>query len=335
MRPLDLCPFCGAPAPAPPATTCRYCHSSWARPATVSSPATAAPPPSEPPGATFAGLTFEETLAAAQRLLAPLNNGDVYFSTAIPGRKERSARQVHAGQLPPEEPLVVLHDATVFGSAESGFVLTARRFCWKNSFFNPQVVPWRAVQTATLRRDDSDLELMGNTINCLSEELAVATESLLRELAAEAQRRMNFNFGASTSHAEGILGLVRQHLGALEDLYVAPAIPAKKERNVRQIHGIGPDEQIIAVFDNTVFGSAVEGFVLTDRRFCWKESYEDARTTSWGQLSPGQAILTAPSEGHCEVQGGPLRFIGVDREVVARNLVAFLDAAAEGTRGYR
>jgi hypothetical protein len=230
---------------------------------------------------------------------------------------------------------VVLYDSTVFGSAESGFALTARRFCWKNSFFNPHAIPWRMVRTATLKRDDTDLQLMGNVINCINEELAVATEALLHELAGEAQRRAGSNFDASISHPEGILELARQHLGAPEDLHVAPAIPEKKEHNARQVHGIGPDERIIAVFDNTVFGSAVEGFVLTDRRFCWKESYEDARATPWSRLSPGQAILKAPSEGHCEIQGGPLRFIGVDREAVARNLVAFLEAVAEGARGYR
>lgn len=339
MQPLNLCPLCGAPAPAPPAMTCRYCSYSWAPPALVSPPAAAAAPPVAPPVAspstTFAGLTFEETLAAARRLLGPLSNGDVYLSGAIPADKERNARQVHAGHLPPEEPLVVLCDSTLFGSAENGFVLTARRFCWKNSFFNAQALPWRSVQPSTLKREDTDVTLVGNVINCVTEELAQAMENLLRELAGEAQRRGGSSLSASTSHPEGILELLRQHLGAPEDLYVAPAIPEKKARNARQVHGIGPDEQIVAIFDNTVFGSAEEGFVVTNRRFCWKESYEEPRATPWSQLAPGQAILVAPSEGFCEIQGGPLRFVGVDRELVARNLVAFLEAAAESSRGYR
>jgi len=332
MSSSNFCPFCGAPAPARPTTVCRYCKYSWTP--LGADPAPAAPPPVAPCPA-FNGLTFEETLAAARRHLASLDTLDIRFSPEIQPGKERNARQIHGGHLPPEEPIAVLHDSTLFGSGEDGFVLTARRFCWKNSFFNPQSIPWRSLDLQTLRREKTDVMVLGSPVNCLNDDLSLALMSLLGELAGEAQRRMPPVVSASASHAEGMIELIRRHLGVHDDLFVAPTIPEKKERNVRKIYKIGEDERVVALYDNTVFGSAEEGFVVTDRRFCWNESFEDPHSVPWDQLSPGQATLKEPSEGFLEIQGASLRIIGTSRDVVSRGLVALLNAIPEGRGGYR
>lgn len=337
MSTSNFCPFCGAPAPAPPATVCRYCRYSWAPFGVTSSVAPVAPaaPPPVAPCTTFNGLTFEETLAAARRHLEPLDTLDIRFSPEILPSKERNARQIHGGHLPPEEPLVVLHDSTLLGSGEDGFVLTARRFCWKNSFFNPQAIPWRSLDVQTLRQNRTDVMVLGSPVSCLNGDLSLALLSLLGELAGEAQRRMPPVASASASHAEGMIELIRRHLGVHDALFVAPAIPEKKERNVRKVYKLDHDERVVALFDNTVFGSAEEGFVFTDRRFCWNENFEDPRSVPWGQLSLGQAVLQEPSDGSLKIQGASLFIVGTSRDVVARGLVSLLDAIIESRGGYR
>jgi hypothetical protein len=287
------------------------------------------------PCASFAGLSLEETVAMARRHLGPLGATDIHFAPQIPADKERNVRRIHGGHLPPEEPIAVLYDSTLFGSAEEGVVLTARRLCWKNSFFNPQALPWRSVELTSLQRSKADVMVLGGAVGCLNEEVARAMLALLTELAGEAQRRMPPVASASASHADGMIELVRRHLGVRDELFVAPAIPEKKERNVRKLHRIGPEERVLTLYDNTVFGSAEEGFVLTDQRFCWKESFEDPCSTPWGQLSAGQVALRDAAEGFLEVQGRPLRLIGVHRDELSVGLVALLHAMSEGRTLYR
>lgn len=338
MEPVNLCPLCGAPAPAPPATTCRYCRYSWA-PVVAPAPSAAAPvrppAPPTPPSTTFAGLSFEETLAAAKRHLEPLDDSGVYLASHIPADKERNARQIYEGQLPQEEPLVVLYDSTVFGSAENGFLLTARRFCWKNAFFNPQALPWRSIQLQSLGTKSSELVIMENEVSCLSEELAGAMLALVREVASEAQRRSPPNFTPSSGSTDGIIDLVRQHLGVDDALYIAPAIPEKKSKNVRSIHKIEAEELILALFDNTVFGSAEESIVFTNKRICWKESFLEPTWLSWHQLAGGRILLKDASEGLLEIHEQPLHIIGGQRERISAGLVSLLKAVVEGNAGYR
>lgn len=69
-------------------------------------------------------------------------DSETYCSPNIPERKLKSVAQAHALCLPDEERILVVHDATVFGSAEEGFVLTGRRLCWKNLGEHPRQIPW-------------------------------------------------------------------------------------------------------------------------------------------------------------------------------------------------
>ncbi len=100
----------------------------------------------------------------------------------IPERKLRRAREAHAQVLRQEERLLVVHDATVFGSAEEGFALTGRRLCWKNLGEQARQIPWEYLPAeAIVRRGSSTILLGGCRMDLLVDEKETAA---VRELLA-------------------------------------------------------------------------------------------------------------------------------------------------------
>lgn len=87
---------------------------------------------------------------------------------------------------------------------------------------------------------------------------------------------------------DGVLGYLKQHLSGHDSVYVYPGLPQKKERNVRRVHAahLPPNEYILAMRDDTVFGSAEEGFVITSKRLCWKNIAESPLSVDWQYIDP-------------------------------------------------
>lgn len=252
----------------------------------------------------------------------------------LPPKKERGAREAHRQHLPPDEPVVAMYDATLFGGADDGFLVTPRRLCWKNLLSNPQMIAWRAIDLRALQIETNGLRLMSDRIDCTTEGRAARLYAVTLALAEEAQRRAPVAL-PSTLHGEGIESLVREHLGVRNELFVAPSIPAHKERNVRKIFKISDPERLIAVYDNTVFGGATSSVTFTDRRLCWKEDFDQPRSIPWRELTPGTLkILDAP-EGHLELNGARLTLIDVNRENVCHRLFSLIEAAALSHKPYR
>lgn len=86
---------------------------------------------------------------------------------------------------------------------------------------------------------------------------------------------------------EALLAYLREAFGAAADLYFPP-LPARKERSVRALHGAFLEEgdEPLLVYDDTVFGSAREGFVLSARGVCWKNLLERPEALRWQDLDP-------------------------------------------------
>ncbi|APR85392.1 Twin-arginine translocation protein TatA [Minicystis rosea] len=85
-----------------------------------------------------------------------------------------------------------------------------------------------------------------------------------------------------------VLELLRERCAGEGSFYLAPSIPARKERTVRALHAahLPPNEPILALYDGTVFGSADDGFVLNAWRLCWKNFTEAPQVLLWHQIDP-------------------------------------------------
>jgi len=65
--------------------------------------------------------------------------------------------------------------------------------------------------------------------------------------------------------------IVRAAVKTLSDLHMAPAIPEKKLKNAIDAYAKTVDaERVLFLYDDTVFGSAKEGFLITDSGFYYK-----------------------------------------------------------------
>lgn len=85
-----------------------------------------------------------------------------------------------------------------------------------------------------------------------------------------------------------IAALIRSRLLAGGSLYLAPRIPRKKLQRARRVHArhLPEDEVVHALYDDTVFGSGKDGFLITAERLCWKPSFEHPRQVLWEDLRP-------------------------------------------------
>lgn len=89
---------------------------------------------------------------------------------------------------------------------------------------------------------------------------------------------------------EQVTERLRAHVGDCPYVLFDPTIPARKLRNVREVHAahLPEHEPIAAIFDHTAFGSAKDGVVVTPNRLCFKEMFRPPRMLPWRSLEPEQ-----------------------------------------------
>ena len=87
---------------------------------------------------------------------------------------------------------------------------------------------------------------------------------------------------------ENITAFAQESLGSHDSLFFEPKIPAKKLKSARTMHAdtLEHDEKVLVLFDDTVFGSAEEGFAITTDHFVWKNILEDPNALLWTEIDP-------------------------------------------------
>jgi hypothetical protein len=82
-------------------------------------------------------------------------------------------------------------------------------------------------------------------------------------------------------------------------MYYHPAIPSPKLRVAREVHAarLGADEMVAVLYDDTVFGSARDGFLITPRRLCWKNLLSTPESAEWETIAP-ESIVASGSTVH-------------------------------------
>jgi hypothetical protein len=266
----------------------------------------------------------------------------IHYAPSIPPPKEQEARAAHALHLPLGEPLLVLYDGTLFGRSDDGFLITLERFCWKNLWSHPRMLAWEDLDPATVRPRIGKVELAGGTVD-LSGELANGLAALLVEVAS---RRRAARAGPYRSdrdvqplapgavlEPERLVQLARSHLGEVDDVFYLPAIPPAKLERARAAHAVHlpVGEAVAVLYDDTVFGSAEEGFLITPSRLCWKNLAEEAAHVLWSDLRP-EAV--AVRSGVVLVgENGPR--LASHSELLGPTARLFAAIAAEAARGGR
>ena len=125
--------------------------------------------------------------------------------------------------------------------------------------------------------------------------------------------------------------------GVVRGLYRAPAIPTDLEAAVRRVHGasLPAAEPVIVLYDDTVFGTGENGFVLTPRRICWKALGEAPVSLPWKVLRTRD--VRAAGCG-VVVGAGRLPLTGWDEAMAERlavELRSWVERAAGERQAYR
>ncbi len=220
----------------------------------------------------------------------------VYYRPFVPQLKEAAARGSHAAYLPASEPVLVLHDATLLGSGENGFVVTPERLCWKNLFEHPRQIAWSEIDPASIAAHGSSVDVAGGNI-VVGGEIAMHAARFFAELAGRSHHDAGGPYrrqgDASAESADGQAAAVarltaraRPYLGEVEDLFYDPAIPASKLERARAMHArhLPRRERVALLYDDTLFGSAEEGFLLTPHLFCWKNLSSGPMALEWARI---------------------------------------------------
>lgn len=226
----------------------------------------------------------------------------VWVHPEIPARKERNARASH--RIPDGEPIWLLYDDTLFGGGSDGVVLTSERFSVKSAFEPSRPVPYTAlgtVETAEKTLWVAGLEVSFTVWTPEHARLIAETLELLR------RRERTSWTGFLQKELTGALG-------SLDEAFLAPSIPERKERTVRAVHGIPDGERVLALYDDTVFGGAKEGWVFTDRRFAWKDLFEDPEYQAWGEVC--RPMWLEPPKNLADALPGLLEHVWRSRELL-------------------
>jgi hypothetical protein len=268
--------------------------------------------------------------------------GRVFYAPSIPREKEQSARFAHDLHLPDEETILVLHDGTVFGSAEEGFVVTRHRLCWKNPWEYARQIAWSDLDPAAIRRDVGKVILAGGDI-ALSGELVLGVSRFLLAMTGitrgvelgpyRGAGRHAASLEAAMLPGERIIALARALVGEVSDVFYAPSIPHSKLQHARAAHSahLPRDEAVAVLYDDTFFGSAEEGFLLTSKRLCWKSLTEPPTQLPWGVID---AETISASGSYVEVMGGEIKLTsrGDLSGAVATLLRRIAEEACAGSR---
>ena len=240
--------------------------------------------------------------------------GRVFYAPSIPPDIEASARFAHDLHLPDDEGILVLHDGTVFGSAEEGFLITQERFCWKNPWESARQITWRALDREAIKREtgkvilkDGEIALSGEHVLGVSRFLLAMTGVTQRgALGPYRERKRTSTLATTTLPGERIIALGRDIVGGVRNVFYAPSIPEAKLERARAAHAahLPGDEPVAMLYDDTYFGSAEEGLVLTSKRLCWKTFGEPPTQLPWGVID---AETISANGSYLEVMGAELK----------------------------
>ena len=136
------------------------------------------------------GVTFGDDSSAVDAVISCFSdikgNGDVYVGDNIPDKKRMNAHRALCVKEPISD-ICVLADATVFGGAEEGLVVTPKAIYFKNSFETPSRIPWDEVRSANVRK--KNLVVNGIEFSSIGSNLAKAAPLLAKGVRSFARKR--------------------------------------------------------------------------------------------------------------------------------------------------
>ncbi|MDG1478490.1 MAG: hypothetical protein P8R54_02820 [Myxococcota bacterium] len=204
---------------------------------------------------------------------------------APPEKVLTRVRQIHDIWLADDEPILALYDDTLLGSGADGFALTTQRLVWRNFLEHPRQIRWVDLEPAAVKHEDDDLIVAESRLSTSAIRQCAALAEVLAVLG-ERHHSADLLHASEPLRPATILKLARGHIGEQPAIFYAPALPDRKLRTVRTLHRLPEDERVLVIIDDTLFGSASEGVVITSQRVCWKHLLDPPDAMLWSEMKP-------------------------------------------------
>ena len=229
---------------------------------------------------------------------------DLYVGDGIPAEKLVNFREAVASRGPDERGIlladpIALCDATVFGSAKNGFLLTEKGISVSGD--------WSAKTSAGYLSWEEFISPGGTVLFEGSYEILLYSargRSVFFNAAACGRdvqdvvgffRRLREVAGARQSSSSSALRIVTEAFANVRSdrFWIGEKIPPVKEGNARKSMNIG-NQAVFALYDDTVWGGSREGFVVVASGLFFKNISEDPVFIPWtnvGNISVAKGAL--------------------------------------------
>lgn len=202
---------------------------------------------------------------------------ELFYAPAIPRAREGIARARIAPQAAAEEAILVLYDASFFGSGTQGFAVTARRLCFRSALGAPRAIRWEELRSGAvtvrgglgigsdvLRVRGAMVEDTARFLDEMGRRLVVHESTPYRQ-AATIDRA-----GDDAAQADAAALLAWRYLGALGGARYHPFVGAGRLARARRALGAHlPARETPALVYEDALLLAPQGFVITGERLGW------------------------------------------------------------------
>lgn len=264
-----------------------------------------------------------------------------YTSDTMPEKKISNARA--AFPIPVDEYVLALTDTTLFGSGKTGLAVTRWGLRWTNGGSKPsnvKAISWEDFANVPQAPADEDNDfrlteggLYANSGSNVDEKKMAEfladlhgycrTATFLEKKTVEqlAAEKANLSVG------QKMLNLLQ----AITDpgFYVGDRIPEKKMNNARKSCMVDEGDNVLALIDSTLFGSAATALVVCEKGVYWHNKDSSGKCfIPWGKM-PGYRQSIKVSDGNwlsfSQGNGFKAGMANVDLEKVKDALIAIGD----------
>lgn len=217
---------------------------------------------------------------------------NIYIRPHIPAKQLSNAVGAYSVRVEPKE-VVVLIDDTAFGSGKDGILICESRLVIREMFSSARAYEYDAIDSISCEgrrlfineREAYKLSIPGK------DELGAFFELMNQWISlrgASIQSREHRATAPASSKASAGMGEFLFEVGRKvisDKVYVRPHIPAKKLQSAINAYGNGVSpEDVIILVDDTAFGSAKDGILITDNSIYIKIFTESLRAYEWSAV---------------------------------------------------
>lgn len=215
----------------------------------------------------------------------------IYIRPHIPAKQLSNAVGAYSVRVDPKE-VVVLIDDTAFGSGKDGILICENQLVIREVFSSARAYDYDAIDSISCKgrrlfiNEREAYKLVQPDKHDLAEIFGLMSQWISRPGALTAQSRApRVAAPAPSGQANAGMGEFLYNVGrkvVSDKVYVRPHIPAKKLQSAVNAYGNGlSSEDVIILVDDTAFGSAKDGILITDKSIYIKIFTEALRAYEW------------------------------------------------------